>query len=98
PSGPKQPLNPQLTPANLPTKPAVNPATKDRDRTGYPRKGDPKVCPDEPYMQETAMLGAGIEPARGRPRGILSPLRLPVSPPERPTECRMMNAECPMTS
>ncbi len=25
--------------------------------------------------------GAGIEPARGFPRGILSPLRLPVSPP-----------------
>src|SRR6266576_4965270 len=35
--------------------------------------------------QSTAgqMLGAGLEPARGRPRGILSPLRLPVSPPER---------------
>ena len=29
------------------------------------------------------MLGAGIEPAWGCPRGILSPLRLPVSPPER---------------
>src|SRR5438445_8858482 len=28
------------------------------------------------------MLGAGIEPARGCPRGILSPLRLPISPPE----------------
>ena len=25
--------------------------------------------------------GAGLEPARGRPRGILSPLRLPVPPP-----------------
>ena len=25
--------------------------------------------------------GAGIEPARGFPRGILSPLRLPISPP-----------------
>ena len=25
--------------------------------------------------------GAGIEPARGYPRGILSPLRLPVPPP-----------------
>ncbi len=25
--------------------------------------------------------GAGVEPARGCPRGILSPLRLPVSPP-----------------
>ena len=25
--------------------------------------------------------GAGVEPARGFPRGILSPLRLPVSPP-----------------
>ena len=26
--------------------------------------------------------GAGVEPARGvKPRGILSPLRLPVSPP-----------------
>ena len=27
--------------------------------------------------------GAGLEPARGFPRGILSPLRLPVSPPGR---------------
>ncbi len=27
------------------------------------------------------MPGAGLEPARGFPRGILSPLRLPVSPP-----------------
>ncbi len=25
--------------------------------------------------------GAGIEPARGFPRGILSPLRLPIPPP-----------------
>ncbi len=25
--------------------------------------------------------GAGVEPARGCPRGILSPLRLPVPPP-----------------
>ena len=25
--------------------------------------------------------GAGVEPARGFPRGILSPLRLPISPP-----------------
>ena len=25
--------------------------------------------------------GAGLEPARGEPRGILSPLRLPVPPP-----------------
>jgi hypothetical protein len=25
--------------------------------------------------------GAGLEPARGFPRGILSPLRLPISPP-----------------
>ncbi len=25
--------------------------------------------------------GAGIEPARGYPRGILSPLRLPIPPP-----------------
>lgn len=24
--------------------------------------------------------GAGVEPARGYPRGILSPLRLPISP------------------
>ena len=27
--------------------------------------------------------GAGIEPARGFPRGILSPLRLPIPPPGR---------------
>ena len=27
--------------------------------------------------------GAGLEPARGEPRGILSPLRLPVPPPRR---------------
>ena len=25
--------------------------------------------------------GAGIEPAQGEPRGILSPLRLPIPPP-----------------
>ena len=28
------------------------------------------------------MLGAGLEPAWGFPPGILSPLRLPISPPE----------------
>jgi hypothetical protein len=27
---------------------------------------------------------AGIEPARGCPRGILSPLRLPIPPPRQP--------------
>ncbi len=27
------------------------------------------------------MPGAGLEPARGFPQGILSPLRLPISPP-----------------
>jgi hypothetical protein len=31
------------------------------------------------------MLGAGLEPAWGCPQGILSPLRLPVSPPEHST-------------
>ena len=30
---------------------------------------------------EVVVPGAGLEPARGFPRGILSPLRLPVSPP-----------------
>src|SRR5258706_8942868 len=39
----------------------------------------------QPSPSFTKMLGAGIEPARGCPRGILSPLRLPISPPE-PTE------------
>ena len=32
---------------------------------------------------QSEVLGAGIEPARGCPRGILSPLRLPISPPEQ---------------
>ena len=31
------------------------------------------------------MLVAGLEPARGCPRGILSPLRLPI-PPHQPTQ------------
>ena len=30
------------------------------------------------------MPRAGIEPARGYPRGILSPLRLPIPPPRQP--------------
>src|SRR5687767_11763280 len=34
-------------------------------------------------LQPQRMLGAGIEPAWCFPQGILSPLRLPVSPPER---------------
>ena len=41
--------------------------------------------PKRPASQVVVMLasvpGAGFEPARGRPRGILSPLRMPVSPP-----------------
>ncbi len=32
--------------------------------------------------------GAGVEPARGFPRGILSPLRLPISPPG---QCAIVN-------
>ena len=32
-------------------------------------------------MNSRLVPGAGVEPARGYPRGILSPLRLPVSPP-----------------
>ena len=35
--------------------------------------------------------GAGVEPARGCPRGILSPLRLPISPPGHC--CKTMEAE-----
>ena len=35
---------------------------------------------------QTVMPGAGVEPARGCPRGILSPLRLPVPPPGRAGE------------
>ena len=34
-------------------------------------------------MNSRLVPGAGVEPARGYPRGILSPLRLPVSPPGR---------------
>ena len=36
------------------------------------------------YLHNVLFLmvpGAGVEPARGFPRGILSPLRLPISPP-----------------
>ena len=33
--------------------------------------------------------GAGLEPARGCPRGILSPLRLPISPPGLTGEFRV---------
>ena len=32
-------------------------------------------------IEEKVVPGAGVEPARGCPRGILSPLRLPISPP-----------------
>ena len=42
--------------------------------TASERRGNAKVV--------VIMLGAGIEPAWGFPQGILSPLRLPVSPPE----------------
>ena len=33
---------------------------------------------------KNGMPRAGIEPARGYPRGILSPLRLPIPPPRQP--------------
>lgn len=35
------------------------------------------------YSIKMLVPGAGIEPARGCPRGILSPLRLPIPPPGR---------------
>ena len=35
---------------------------------------------------QLSMLVAGLEPARGCPRGILSPLRLPI-PPHQRTHC-----------
>jgi hypothetical protein len=36
--------------------------------------------PPDNYFK-SLVPGAGLEPARGEPRGILSPLRLPVPPP-----------------
>ena len=38
---------------------------------------------DEVKIKNVGLMvpGAGIEPARSFPRGILSPLRLPISPP-----------------
>ena len=38
------------------------------------------------------MPGAGIEPAWGCPRGILSPLRLPISPPGRRAKSKRFEA------
>jgi hypothetical protein len=47
----------------------------------------------KPSAAEAEVPGAGIEPTRlcGRPR-ILSPLRLPVSPPRHGTGARPMGA------
>ena len=36
------------------------------------------------YKRARLVPRAGIEPARGYPRGILSPLRLPIPPPRQP--------------
>ena len=43
-------------------------------------RGDMRTSPSPTCKM---VLGAGLEPAQPYGRGILSPLRLPISPPER---------------
>ena len=44
------------------------------------------------FMKLLVVPGAGLEPAQPYGRGILSPLRLPISPPGQPKAERHCNA------
>ena len=51
------------------------------ERTGVARCHGPAQASRAEQAAEEMVPGAGVEPARGLPRGILSPLRLPIPPP-----------------
>lgn len=57
-------------------RPLLTPARRNRTHAGTERR----ACARE-KRGKSLVPGAGLEPARGCPRGILSPLRLPISPP-----------------
>ena len=58
------------------------------------RKKSPRTANSQAFRKKLFMLVAGLEPARGCPRGILSPLRLPIPPHQRTLSahaCRLEN-------